>query len=47
MTVPNCSHAEVGSFFRGLEPIAPGIVSITDWHPELAEGETPPGEGPV
>jgi hypothetical protein len=41
------SHTEVSSFFKGLEPVEPGIVSVADWHPELAEGETPLGEGPV
>jgi hypothetical protein len=41
------THAEVSSIFKGLEPMDPGIVSVSEWHPELAEGETPLGEGPI
>jgi hypothetical protein len=38
---------EFGRFFQGLDIIEPGIVSVKDWQPELAEGETPEGDGPV
>lgn len=31
------SHAEVSGIFKGLEPMDPGIVSVSEWHPELAE----------
>lgn len=42
------SQAEMGGFFKGLEVMEPGIVSVADWHPELtAEGEKPDGQGPV
>jgi hypothetical protein len=42
------SQAEMGGFFRGLEVMEPGIVSVADWHPELGPGgESPDGEGPV
>ncbi|MEU9732930.1 SAM-dependent methyltransferase [Streptomyces sp. NPDC048002] len=41
------SHAEVGRFFSGLELAAPGIVSVRDWRPDLAQDEEPLGDGPV
>ncbi|MFJ4629856.1 SAM-dependent methyltransferase [Streptomyces sp. NPDC088847] len=41
------THAEVSSIFKGLEPTDPGIVSVSDWHPELAENESPLGDGPI
>ncbi|WP_328931673.1 MULTISPECIES: SAM-dependent methyltransferase [unclassified Streptomyces] len=41
------THAEVSSIFEGLEPTGPGIVSVSDWHPELAENESPLGDGPI
>lgn len=42
------SQAEMGGFFKGLEVMEPGIVSVADWHPELGPGgESPDGEGPV
>ncbi|GEC02915.1 hypothetical protein SSP24_05700 [Streptomyces spinoverrucosus] len=41
------SHAEMGRFFEGLELVDPGIVSVADWRPELAEGESDIGPGPV
>ncbi|MFF9087756.1 SAM-dependent methyltransferase [Streptomyces sp. NPDC014991] len=28
------SHAEVGAFFRGLDLLEPGIVSVAEWRPE-------------
>jgi hypothetical protein len=33
------SRAEVARFFRDLEVVDPGIVSLPQWHPELAVGE--------
>ncbi|MFD5714554.1 SAM-dependent methyltransferase [Streptomyces pharetrae] len=41
------SQAEVARFFRGLDLLAPGVVSVADWRPELAEGESDLGPGPV
>ncbi len=41
------SHAEVGGFFKGLELMEPGIVSVKDWRPDLARDEAPLGDGPV
>ncbi|PWI14021.1 methyltransferase [Streptomyces sp. Act143] len=40
-------QAQVGRFFRGLDLVEPGIVSVRDWRPELAEGESDLGPGPV
>lgn len=41
------THAEVGAFFRGLELMDPGIVSVKDWRPDLARDESSIGDGPV
>jgi hypothetical protein len=41
------SHADVSDFFDGLDLMDPGIVSVADWHPEPAAGESPQGEGAV
>ncbi|MDT9694941.1 SAM-dependent methyltransferase [Streptomyces sp. P17] len=41
------THTEVGVFFKGLDLMEPGIVSVKDWRPDLAQGETPIGDGPV
>ncbi|NGO12490.1 SAM-dependent methyltransferase [Streptomyces sp. HC44] len=41
------SHAEVTRFFTGLELVEPGVVSLPQWHPELAEGEDPLGDTQV
>ncbi|GAA2630167.1 SAM-dependent methyltransferase [Streptomyces vastus] len=41
------SHAEVARFFKGLEVVEPGIVSLPEWHPELAAGEDVQGDAPV
>ncbi|MGW3144962.1 SAM-dependent methyltransferase [Streptomyces sp. NPDC001177] len=36
------SHDEFGRFFKGLDLMAPGIVSVTDWRPEDGgDGEEP------
>jgi hypothetical protein len=47
VTLVGRSHAEVSRFFKGLDLIQPGLVSVKDWRPELAEGETPIGDEPV
>ncbi|GAA5029459.1 SAM-dependent methyltransferase [Streptomyces siamensis] len=47
MTLVGRSHAEVGRFFEGLDLVEPGVVSVKDWHPELAEDETSIGDAPV
>jgi hypothetical protein len=47
VTLVGRSHDEVSRFFKGLDLVEPGIVSVKDWHPDLAEGETPIGDGPV
>ncbi|MEV4680673.1 SAM-dependent methyltransferase [Streptomyces kurssanovii] len=31
---------EIVRFFDGLEMVEPGLVQLTDWHPELAVGES-------
>ncbi|WP_063753188.1 SAM-dependent methyltransferase, partial [Streptomyces resistomycificus] len=42
------SQAEMGRFFKGLEVLDPGVVSVADWHPEPdAGGDAPDGPGPV
>ncbi|GLW50039.1 hypothetical protein Stsp02_57000 [Streptomyces sp. NBRC 14336] len=41
------SHAELGRFFKGLDLVDPGIVSVRDWRPDLARDEEPLGDGPV
>ncbi|MFE9987106.1 SAM-dependent methyltransferase [Streptomyces sp. NPDC005381] len=47
VTLVGRSHAEVGRFFTGLDLVEPGIVSVKDWRPDLAEDETPIGDEPV
>ena len=47
VTLVGRSHTEVARFFTGLDLAAPGIVSVRDWRPDLAEGEAPLGDGPV
>ncbi|MFJ3230679.1 SAM-dependent methyltransferase [Streptomyces sp. NPDC086787] len=37
------SHAEFSAFFKGLDLLPPGVVPVTDWHPE----EAPDGTDPV
>ncbi|MFI1761076.1 SAM-dependent methyltransferase [Streptomyces sp. NPDC020800] len=37
------SQAEVGTFFKGLDLLEPGIVSVADWRPE----DAPDGAGPI
>ncbi|MGW4020018.1 SAM-dependent methyltransferase [Streptomyces sp. NPDC005009] len=39
VTLAPRSRAEIARFFEGLEPVDPGLVQLTDWHPELAVGE--------
>ncbi|MFJ7074276.1 SAM-dependent methyltransferase [Streptomyces sp. NPDC098781] len=41
------TQAEVNSFFAGLDLMEPGIVSLTDWHPDAAEDRTSDDEGIV
>jgi hypothetical protein len=41
------SHTEVGRFFRGLELVDPGVVSVSEWHPELALNKDEVGDAPV
>ncbi|MCL7425897.1 SAM-dependent methyltransferase [Streptomyces sp. NPDC057806] len=41
------TRAEVGGFFKGLDLLEPGIVSVKDWRPDLARDEAPLGDGPV
>ncbi|NEC49889.1 SAM-dependent methyltransferase [Actinospica acidiphila] len=40
VTLAPRSREEIARFFEGLEPVEPGVVRLTDWHPELAVGET-------
>ncbi|MFC9930369.1 SAM-dependent methyltransferase [Streptomyces sp. NPDC127190] len=37
------SQKEVAAFFRGLELLDPGVVSVADWRPQTA----PDGAGPI
>lgn len=39
LSLVNRSHAEIERFFTGLEIVDPGVVKVTRWHPELADGE--------
>ncbi|MFF3323686.1 SAM-dependent methyltransferase [Streptomyces sp. NPDC002889] len=39
VTLAARSRAEVARFFDGLEIVEPGIVQLTDWHPELGVDE--------
>ncbi|MFJ4681939.1 SAM-dependent methyltransferase [Streptomyces sp. NPDC091377] len=41
------SQSEFGALFKGLELVAPGIVALPAWHPELAVDESDIGDGPV
>ncbi|MDN3025519.1 SAM-dependent methyltransferase [Streptomyces sp. S.PB5] len=36
---------EFGRFFKGLDVLEPGVVSVKDWRPELAVDETPDADG--
>jgi hypothetical protein len=35
------SAAEFGRFFAGLELVEPGIVAVSDWHPDRPADEQP------
>lgn len=39
VTLAPRTRAEIARFFEGLEFVAPGLVQLTDWHPELAVDE--------
>ncbi|MGW2178281.1 SAM-dependent methyltransferase [Streptomyces sp. NPDC001732] len=41
------SHRGVSRFFDGLDVMAPGVVQVVDWHPELDVGELPVETRPV
>lgn len=47
MTLVARSHTEVRRFFRGLDLVDPGVVSLSKWHPELALDEDEIGDAPV
>ncbi|MGW8991361.1 SAM-dependent methyltransferase [Streptomyces zhihengii] len=40
VTLAPRTHAEVARFFDGLEIVEPGVVTLTEWHPELGVNET-------
>ncbi|MFE0551976.1 SAM-dependent methyltransferase [Streptomyces pilosus] len=40
VTLAPRTRAEIARFFEGLEFVEPGLVQVTDWHPELADGES-------
>ncbi|QKW02702.1 SAM-dependent methyltransferase [Streptomyces sp. NA02536] len=40
VTLAPRTRAEIARFFEGLDLVDPGLVQLTDWRPELAEGET-------
>ena len=39
VTLAPRNRAEIARFFEGLEFVEPGLVQLTDWHPELAVDE--------
>ncbi|MFE7108783.1 SAM-dependent methyltransferase [Streptomyces sp. NPDC057575] len=47
MTLCLRSHAEVSTFFDGLELVEPGVSLSADWHPELGEAVEVPGDEPI
>ncbi|GGW24218.1 SAM-dependent methyltransferase [Streptomyces xantholiticus] len=40
VTLAPRTREEIVRFFDGLEPVEPGIVPLTDWHPELGVDES-------
>ncbi|GGW87858.1 hypothetical protein GCM10010297_06340 [Streptomyces malachitofuscus] len=40
VTLAPRGRAEVARFFEGLDFVEPGLVQVTDWHPELAVDES-------
>ncbi|MGW9397432.1 SAM-dependent methyltransferase [Streptomyces sp. NPDC055642] len=40
VTLAPRTRAEIARFFDGLDLVDPGLVQVTDWHPELADGES-------
>ncbi|MFF7857819.1 SAM-dependent methyltransferase [Streptomyces sp. NPDC007904] len=40
VTLAPRTREEIARFFTGLDLVEPGLVQLTDWHPELAVGET-------
>ncbi|MEV6397684.1 SAM-dependent methyltransferase [Streptomyces sp. NPDC051907] len=47
VTLAPRAYAEMERFFEGLELTAPGIVQLTQWHPELRVGEVSDGDEAV
>ncbi|MFH8514561.1 SAM-dependent methyltransferase [Streptomyces gelaticus] len=47
MTLRLRSHAEITTFFDGLELVEPGVSLSADWHPELGEVIEVPGDEPI
>ncbi|MCX4736034.1 SAM-dependent methyltransferase [Streptomyces sp. NBC_01363] len=47
MTLRLRSHAEVTTFFDGLELVEPGVSLAANWHPELGEVIEVPGDEPI
>lgn len=47
MTLRLRSHAEITTFFDGLELVEPGVSLSADWHPELGEVIDVPGDEPI
>lgn len=44
VTLAPRSYAEIERFFHGLEMTEPGIVRLTEWHPELGVDEVSDGD---
>ncbi|MEV5931989.1 SAM-dependent methyltransferase [Streptomyces sp. NPDC052079] len=40
VTLAPRDRAEIARFFEGLDLVQPGLVQVTDWHPELALDES-------
>ncbi|MEU6924905.1 SAM-dependent methyltransferase [Streptomyces sp. NPDC046631] len=47
MTLRLRSHAEITTFFDGLELVEPGVSLSADWRPELGEVIDVPGDEPI
>ncbi|MER6408191.1 SAM-dependent methyltransferase [Streptomyces viridosporus] len=40
VTLAPRTRAQIARFFTGLDLVEPGLVQLTDWRPELADGES-------
>lgn len=47
VTLAPRTRGEIARFFEGLELVEPGLVQVTDWRPELADGESTDGNAVI